>query len=138
MYIRYRDTHYPIDTAEGIVVRDIRWFYIEPQTIDDHGTKIEGAAICDGMMNNAVTFGNAAVEYLAGYMLGDEKVFPNGKRYKSVLPIGDGGGDFYSDLAWFESIEIARLVLDKICQAMDEGKQFFDLTQYGEDGKLLK
>jgi len=138
MYIRYRDSSNPTNTAESIVVRDIRWFCIEPQTIDDHGTKIEGAAICDGMMNNAVAFGNAAVEYLAGYILGNEKVFPNGKLRKNVIPIGDGGIDFYSDLAWFESMEIACMILDKICQAMDEGKQFFDLTQYGEDGKLLK
>lgn len=38
-------------------------------------------------------------------------------------------------LQWFSSKAAASMVLDKLCAALDAGKQVFDLTAYGEDGE---
>lgn len=134
MYIRYLDQNSDQKSIESIVVRDVRWFCINPRiTAND---EVDGFCICDDMVNKANVFGNALVEYLACFLLdGDEKVFPGCRVRKDVLPIGDGDGNF--ELAWFESQEAALSVLEKICLALDAGKQFFDLTQYGADGKYL-
>lgn len=50
---------------------------------------------------------------------------------------GFGAEDDRAALRWFSSWAVACRMLDKLCAALDAGKQFFNLTAYGEDGEVL-
>lgn len=123
MYIRYF-TAGPLNYAD---VRDVRHFHIEQTE--------SGAAIIDAMAKRSACFGNDAVESLASYLLGGkDKVEPTCRKRDDVISIDLEFAPFSEELALFESAEAAAKVLDEICRALDSGKQYFDLTRYGDDG----
>jgi len=126
MYIRYF-TAGPINYAD---VRDVRHFHIE--RLDS------GAAIVDAMAERSAYFGNEAIKSLASYLLGGkDKVEPTCRIRDDVISIDLEYASFSEELAIFDSAEAAAKVLDEICKALASGKQYFDLTLYGDDGNLL-
>lgn len=55
--------------------------------------------------------------------------------YDPARGSGYRAGDDRAALHWFSSWAAATKALDKLCAALDAGKQFYDLTVYGEDGE---
>lgn len=126
MYIRYF-TAGPYNCAD---VRDVRHFHIEQLET--------GASIVDALAQRSVNFGSDAVKSLASYLLGSvDKVLPDCRERDDVYSIDLHFTQFSEELAIFDSVEAAAKVLDDICRALDSGKQYFDLTRYGNDGNLL-
>ena len=136
MYTKYRD---PLTGT--VQVRDVRHFRIRPLDCEEEdGSTTHGAVICDGFVERAAFFGGALAGEIAGLLLdGDEKVHRRRTRKTDkVVTVDDvfTGMPECEELAWFRSWEIAEKVMDKLCQVLANGRQFFDLTIYGEDGEV--
>ncbi len=134
MYIRY----WEMGSLDSIEVRDVRHFCIVPEECGmEDGSLVDGASIYDKSPEIAEDLANNFIQSLSSYLLGgEEKVFVGFKKRTNVFSV-EGFSEDYGQLAWFESSAAAKKVLDEICKALDAGKQFFDLTLYGDDGNLL-
>lgn len=130
MYIKYRIG------SGSYEVRDIRYFTIRAETCElENGSEVEGASICDGAAKRAADFGDLAIQAHASYFAGKNTVRPNSEKRADVIWLDEDWAD-ESFLAWFQSKVAAQKVLDEICKALENGKQFFDLTKYDESGNL--
>ena len=90
------------------------------------------------LAQRSADFASDAVKSLASYLLGGEnKVFHDCRERDDVYSIDLHFTQFPEELAIFDSVEAAAKVLDDICRALDSGKQYFDLTRYGNNGNLL-
>lgn len=126
MYIRY----FPAGSVNCADVRDVHHFHIEQME--------SGASIVDALAKRSAYFGNDIVKSLASYLLGGEdKAFSACRERNDVYAIDLQFTPFPEELAVFDSVEAAAKVLDEICRSLDSGKQYFDLTRYGNDGNLL-
>lgn len=134
MYIKFCGMGSHSTNAE---IRDVRCFYTCPEECGmEDGSVVDGVTLCDGAIEDTAQFTDLAIQSLASYLIGIKKVWPDCRKREDIIYIDD----FWSDrrgLAWFRSQEAAQRVLDEIGRALDAGKQFFDLTKYGDDGQLL-
>lgn len=122
-------------------VRDVRHFDIRSVDCgEEDGSTTHGAELVDMGFELAADFVDAAVEYACGLLLGGRSDVDRVRCRKENAPVSvvKTYSHFCPDmaaLAWFRSWEAAEEVREHICEALDAGKQFFDLTRYGEDGK---
>lgn len=131
MYIRYRKGL----RSDAFEVRDVRHFcvYEEPDEVDDG---VKGFSVCDAGMEFLENFANEAIEYRAALALaGTDRDFFNIKKKCDDKRVCDWTWEHFH-LQWFRTREAAQAALLAICQALDAGKQYFDLTLYDENGKL--
>lgn len=136
MYIKYCDFNY--SGCEQIHVRAISHLCIMKSDCEnDHGVITHGAIIQNRIQADVASMIDEMIDSLADYITNGKSRY----RYKAYNqePV-PSLSDFYEDdgqLMWFSSVEAAQKVFDDICKAMADGKKYFDLTQYGEDGVHL-
>lgn len=134
MYIRYRNQ----GTLDAIELRDIRFFCVRESggLKEEDGTEIQMYSICDASQESTAQLCNEAVESLASYLLGGEdKVFDNLKYRKDIIRISED--ITLAELADYRSKAAAFKVFNALCVALEEGKNYFDLTKYDENGNLI-
>lgn len=136
MYIKFKNEFGRIE------VRDVRRFDIRRADCEEEdGSATHGAELYDLSFELAGDFADMAVEYACGIMLEGQSGVDAIRFRKHGAPISvakqytDHCPDI-SALAWFHSREAAEGVLDELCGVLARGGQFFDLTIYGEDGRV--
>lgn len=136
MYVKYRG---PCCWPH---VREVRSFAIRGQECEEvDGVIIAGAELYDAGYETVAEVLDTFAEYLASLMVEDVRQVesmrePQHNPIESVF--GTYGNDYTDEatLRWFNSHDAAEKVLNDICEALSAGKQFFDLTAYGEDGMV--
>lgn len=135
MYVKY---------LEGLsgreIVREVKGFCIEDEDCEEEdGGVTHGASICDAWMEEAAFFANCCAQDLAGLLLdsGEEARRRQCRMRDPAVTVDSVYQDLdLRALAWFHSREAAEVVLDELCEVLARGGQFFDLTLYGEDGRM--
>lgn len=114
MYFKYRD----VNGTEELHVMEVKQFAAWPLPYWDEQHKArEGGVILSLDYETAATFADDCVTSLLGRS-SKQTVFD------SFLTGGNG------DLAYFETFEQAQAVFEDICQALAEGRIFYDLSQH--------
>ena len=110
-------------------MRDIRYFCVQPcewTESEGGGTKVSGYCLFDKMAEREAEFAALVVNAMASHLSNAER------DEKQFLPIRSFWGGRGTLLACFASEKAALTAFDDICQALADGKQYFDLVSYDE------
>lgn len=135
MYIKYRYSE------AGYRVRDVRHFAIRRSSCEEaDGSLTDGAEIYDAGREEAADFADTFAAYQAS-LIADDAERVEAMSLSDRNPV-DSLWDVYANeisddsaLAWFRSRLAADKVMGHLCEALAAGKQFFDMTRYGEGGE---
>lgn len=125
MYIRYVDGV----SKDDIAVRDIRYFCVQPcewVKSESDEAKVSGYCLFDKMAEREAEFAGLVVNAMASHFSNVEQ---DEKQFLPIRPFWGGRGTL---LARFASKETALKAFNDICQALADGKRYFDLVPYDE------
>lgn len=125
MYIRYFDG----TSEDDIAVRDIRYFCVQAcewTKSEGDGAKVSGYCLFDKMAEREAEFAGLIVSAMAS------RLSTAAQDEKQFLPIGSFWKERRTRLACFTSKNVALAAFNDICQALADGKQYFDLIPYDE------